>query len=104
MQVRYVLVLQWPGSSEAEFDALISMEDKLTEPLGDHSSVDGHEFGTGEMNIFVESDDPAEAFSVATATLGDSLRWAEVRAAFRDQADDAYTILWPQGPSTFSVK
>lgn len=102
--MRYVLVLQWPGSSEADFDALIRMEDKLTEALGDHSSVDGHDFGTGEMNIFVESDDPAEAFSVAAATLGDGLRWAEVRAAFRDQSGDAYPILWPQGLGAFSVK
>jgi hypothetical protein len=102
--VRYVLVLQWPGSSQADFDALISMEAALTEALGDHSGVDGHDFGTGEMNIFIETDDPAEAFSDALAALGDDPRWAEVRAAFRDQTVDAYTILWPQGLSAFSVK
>jgi hypothetical protein len=102
--VRYVLVLQWPGFSEADFNALIGMEDTLTEALGDHSRVDGHDFGTDEMNIFIETGDPAEAFSDALAVLGDDLRWAEVRAASRDQTQDAYTILWPQGLSAFSVK
>ena len=102
--MRYVLVLQWPGSSEADFDARISMEERLTEALGDHSGVDGHDFGAGEMNIFVETDDPAAAFSDAVATLGDDLRWAEARAAFRDQTGDDYTILWPPGLEAFSIE
>ena len=102
--MRYVLVLQWPGSSEADFDALITMEDGLSEALGDRASVDGHDFGSGEMNIFIETDHPDEAFSDAMATLGDGLRWAEVRAAFRDSTADEYTILWPQGLTAFAVK
>jgi hypothetical protein len=102
--MRYVLVLQWPGSFEADFDALIGMEDRLSEALGDHASVDGHDFGSGEMNIFIETDHPTKAFSDAIATLGDGLRWAEVRAAFRDSTGDEYTILWPQGLNAFSVK
>jgi hypothetical protein len=103
-QVPYILVLQWPASSQDDFDALISMEDDLDEALGDGAAVDGHDFGSGEMNIFIETDRPTEAFSAAMATLGDRLRWAEVRAAYRDATGDAYTVLWPQGLREFSLK
>jgi len=56
--VRYILVLQWPADSEADFDALISVEDQVETALGPYASVDGHDFGSGEMNIFVETDQP----------------------------------------------
>jgi hypothetical protein len=102
--VQYVLVLQWPGSSEVDFDALISMEAELSEALGDHASVGGHDFGSGEMNIFIETDHPTKAFSDAVATLGEVPRWSEVRAAYRAATGDEYTILWPEGLNVFSVK
>jgi hypothetical protein len=102
--VRYILVLQWPGSSEGDLNALFSMENDLNEALGDHATVDGHDFGSSEMNIFIETDRPTQAFSDAQATLGDRARWAEVRAAYREATGDIYTVLWPKGLTGFSVK
>jgi hypothetical protein len=84
--------------------ALISMETDLNAALGDHATVDGHDFGSGEMNIFIDTDRPTQAFSDALATLGARARWAEVRAAYRDATGDVYTVLWPQGLKEFSVK
>ena len=75
--MKYVLVLQWPATSEADFDALISMEDLLEADLPDaHGLVDGHDFGAGEMNIFVHTDRPLEAFRDAMTSLGPDPRWA----------------------------
>ena len=52
--MRHILVLQWPGSSEADFEELVKMEDELERSLSESAIVDGHDFGSGEMNIFIE--------------------------------------------------
>jgi hypothetical protein len=102
--VGFVLVLQWPSSSGADFDDLVAMEDQLKSAPRPYGSVDGHDFGSGEMNIFVETDAPNEAFAKASVALGDTPRWSEVRAAYRAESGDAHEILWPPSLSAFSVK
>jgi hypothetical protein len=102
--VQYILVLQWPGDSEADFDALISMEEQVDAALGRSASVDGHDFGSGEMNIFIETDRPAEAFADAANALREGPRWGDLRAAYREARGGPYEILWPQSLRKFSVK
>ena len=99
-----MLVLQWPGHSEADFDALISMEDQLETALGPYASVDGHDFGSGEMNIFVATDRPTEAFADSAKVLRESPRWGDLRVAYREALGGPYEILWPRGLREFSVK
>lgn len=104
--MRYILILQWPGSSESDYDALISMEEAVSTSIGPYASVDGHDFGSGEMNIFIETDRPTEAFADVAQTLSDRERWSEVRAAYREAAPsdrEGYTILWPEDLGEFSV-
>jgi hypothetical protein len=102
--VRYILVLQWPGDSEADFGALISMEGQVDAALGRYASVDGHDFGSGEMNIFIETDRPAEAFADAANALREDPRWGDLRAAYREAAGGPYEMLWPRTLHKFSVK
>ncbi len=102
--MRYILVLQWPGSAAADYDALVEMEDLLESALGDSASVDGHDFGSGEMNIFLETDRPVEAFAEVVTVIGNTRRWANVRAAYRDATGERYEILWPETLQQFSVK
>lgn len=99
----YILVLQWPGASMSDYDELINLEDQLEGVLSAGHSVDGHDFGSGEMNIFVETDDPAAAFAQVAAALGGSPRWADVRAAYRDATGEDYDILWLPTLREFSV-
>jgi hypothetical protein len=102
--MQYVLVLQWPASSQSDFEALIEIEDALEAGIAeDHGFVDGHDFGSGEMNIFVHTDVPLEAFRDAQASLSGDLRWAGVRAAYRDVDGDQYQVVWPAGLQEFSV-
>lgn len=102
--MKYILVLQWPVTSEADFDALISMEDLLEADLPDaHGFVDGHDFGAGEMNIFVHTDRPLEAFQDAMTSLGTDPRWVGVRAAYRPADGDRYVVVWPKTLEVFSV-
>lgn len=102
--MRYILVLQWPGDSEADFEALISMERQVDAALGRYASVDGHDFGSGEMNIFIETDRPTEAFADAANALREGARWGDLRAAYREARGDSYEILWPRTLRNFSVK
>jgi hypothetical protein len=102
--VKYILVLQWPATSEADFDGLISIEDLLEADLPDACGfVDGHDFGAGEMNIFVQTDRPLEAFQDAMTSLSPDPRWAAVRAAYRPVDGDRYVVLWPKTLEVFSV-
>lgn len=102
--MRHILVLQWLGSTEADFEALVEMEDALESRFGDAGTVDGHDFGSGEMNIFIETDQPIQAFATAKAILGHRPAWTAVRAAAREASGETYDVLWPPGRTDFSVK
>lgn len=102
--MKYILVLQWPVTIEADFEALIAMEDLLEAGLPEaQGSVDGHDVGAGEMNIFVHSDRPVEAFRYVMSLLATDPNWAGVRAAYRPIDGDGYVVVWPQTLDVFSV-
>jgi hypothetical protein len=103
--MKYILVLQWSGESEADYDALLTMEGILESTLdGTNGFVDGHDIGSGELNIFIHTDRPSDAFANAAQSLGTNPHWSQVRAAFRPTEGDRYEILWPNSPTRFSVK
>ena len=100
----FILVLQWPAVSEADYDLLLSMEDRLEAEFDEaYGYVDGHDFGSGEMNIFVHTDSPIDAFRNAESALGGVPGWATVRAAYRPADGDDYTVVWPANLQEFSV-
>jgi hypothetical protein len=64
--MKYQLVLQWIlGSFANDYDSLIAAEALLIEKMADRSTVDGHASGSGEMNIFILTDDPHASFAYA---------------------------------------
>ena len=102
--MNYILVLQWPGRTEADYDGLIAMEDLLLAELPEaHGLVDGHDFGSGEMNIFIHTERPLEAFADVATTVGSHSRWADARAAYRSIDSDDFVILWPKTLEEFDV-
>jgi hypothetical protein len=94
--IRYQLVLQIPGDSAAHYEALVALEDALVAALGDAADVDGHDIGSGEANIFVLTDNPQDTFAKALPILMSCADFDSMRAAFREVADDVYTVLWPR--------
>ncbi|MBU8866639.1 hypothetical protein [Paenarthrobacter aromaticivorans] len=102
---KYILALQWPATSEADYGALISMEEALlrSDLLDACGVVDGHDFGAGEMNIFIHTDRPLEAFQHAMTSLSTDRRWASVRAAYRPINGECFVIVWPEELQVFSV-
>ena len=101
--MRFILVLQWPGHTEADFEALVEMEHLLDSELGPLGTVDGHDFGSGQMNIFIDTDRPMQAFAATRGLLGARPMWEAMRAASRETDGDTYELLWPIGLSEFSV-
>jgi len=95
--MRYQLVLQFPGSSLADYDAMVALEDELIEVLGDSADVDGHDVGCGETNIFIFTSDPARTFQQARPVLERRQSLPAVTAASRQVDGDEYTVIWPEG-------
>lgn len=94
--MKYQLVLQFAVSESTDFDELIDLESQLIVALAGRHVADGHDFGSGEMNIFVYTDDPQGAFHlikpIISATLGRTLK-----AAFRALSEDNYQWIYPEG-------
>jgi hypothetical protein len=101
--MKYQLVLQWPAASIKDYDTLIEIEDVLTEKLDDGSDVDGHDAGSGEMNIFIHTDDPQTTFSAVKRAIGTRDFWVDARVAYRELAGNTFTVLWPDGLTEFTV-
>jgi hypothetical protein len=101
--MKYQLVLQWPASSIKDYDAMIEVEDALVEKLSEANDVDGHDAGSGEVNIFIRTDDPKRAFNEVKAILGSRDFWVDARVAYREVAGSEYTILWPKDLTEFKV-
>lgn len=90
----YQLVLQFRGGDCLDFDAIVSLEveiQQILEPIGE---VDGHDVGSGEMNIFILTADPVAAFERAKPLLSAAFLLDKVSAACRELGSDDFTVLW----------
>ena len=99
-RVKYQLVLQFPyeDGDIDEFDRLVAIETSLI-ALG--QDVDGHDTGSGEFNIFINTNDAEASFASIRAVL---LEIDGAKAAYRDFAGDDFTVLWPPGFTNFEIR
>ena len=96
------LVVQFAGDDITDFDSMIELEDDLMSGLGDKHLVDGHDVGSGEVNIFVLTTDPDIACAEVKDLLSDDQKRV-AKIAFRSVASDDYKVLWPPGLDKFSI-
>jgi hypothetical protein len=96
--MRYQLVLQFAADTIVDYDALIALEHQLTDALGDNS-VDGHDIGLGEANIFILTTDPQTTFRQLAPVLVRGGHMPAVTAAYRRTDEDRYHVLWPKNSS-----
>jgi hypothetical protein len=101
--MKFQLVIQFFGFSLDDYDALIAIEDELTEQLGESADVDGHDFGMNQMNIFIFTNHPHEAFEKVKQVLGRLGFLENVKAAFRGIEEENFTFLWPKDMNVFKV-
>src|ERR1700722_3122096 len=60
--MKYQVVVQWPANSMDNYDQTVEIENLLIQRLSPRNKIDGHDFGSGEANIFVHTDEPQKAF------------------------------------------
>ncbi|MFT6433135.1 MAG: hypothetical protein ACJAVI_001177 [Candidatus Azotimanducaceae bacterium] len=92
--MQYELVLQFDGAAIKDFDDLLKIELDLGLALGGEHVVDGHDFGSGEMNIFIHTNKPDEVFKIAKSILA-TTNVSEVVAAYRDFDSEDYEVIYP---------
>ncbi|HWY21113.1 MAG TPA: hypothetical protein VNX26_07830 [Candidatus Acidoferrum sp.] len=101
--MKYQLVLQFEASKTDDYDQLVLLEDECIERLQIVAIVDGHDFGAGEFNIFLRTDDPCAAFREAQGVVTNRGLQNVMRAAYRELAAEDYVILWPPSLTEFTV-
>jgi hypothetical protein len=92
------LVFQFSVSETTDFDRLLSLENLLQFILGEDHLVDGHDFGSDEMNIFVLTNNAEAAFSLCEPKIPYELKLS-LKAAYRRLDEDRYHWLYPEGNS-----
>lgn len=101
--MKYQLVIQWPATSIKDYDAMVNVEDMLIERLTGLHEIDGHDVGSGEVNIFILTSDYEKAFDEVEAVLKDHSLWVDARVAYREIDKSEYTVLRPKGLNEFNV-
>ncbi len=93
---KYQLVLQLPGTTQQDFDVLVGLEESVADALDDTPhEVDGHDFGSGTMNIFIDTNDLAAAFSLVKAGIN-LADYPMLKAGYRSFEEDDYHLIWPE--------
>ena len=99
----YQLVLQFP-SFAVDFDELIAIEDELRATVRPPATVDGHDLGSGEGNIFILTDSPAATFEIVLPVLEDLSRDRDATVAYRALDGEEFIVIWPKSfKGEFSV-
>jgi len=101
--MKYQLVLQLPASSIKDYDAMIELEETIMRSLGNLGCLDGHDAGSGEMNIFILTDEPKIAFERVNQILGTKDFMPELKVAYREIGKDEFSILHPAGLTNFAI-
>jgi hypothetical protein len=97
--MKYLLVLQFPSSVKS-LRQLAELEEELGRELGASAEMDGHDFGSGEGNLFIGTDDPDGTFSRVRQVM-DLGTLESLKAAVRETEGEEYRPVWPPGLEEF---
>jgi hypothetical protein len=103
--MKYQLVIQFVAKNIEALDDLILLEEKLITKLAhrEESFVDGHDFGMGELNIFIHTNEPLTLLEEAAEVIEGTHPGIPFAAGYRSFDDDTYVVLWPPGLESFRV-
>jgi hypothetical protein len=101
--MKYQLVIQFLEELYGDIDFIANVEDLLGEAITD-AEVDGHDIGSGEVNIFIYTNNPKNTFKIAKNILEENnINLAKTKIAYREISGDHYFHLWPENLSSFKV-
>jgi hypothetical protein len=102
----FQLVVQFRPAAPLDFEQLLRIEAAIESRLEETPWwVDGHDMGSGEMNIFLMTDHPAATFAHIQELLEEQKPDGPMHVAFRDvgREDADYVVLWPPGLASFTI-
>ena len=99
--MKYQLVIQLAEDS-LTFDEIVALEDELIEILGKVGEVDGHDYGCGEVNFFLFTDDPKATFEKCKTILISKFS-STFSCAYRKSGEKDFKILWPLNLKEFKI-
>ncbi len=101
--MKYQLVIQFPEAMFGDLDWIIEMEDRLAENL-QNAEVDGHDIGSGEVNIFIHTNHPQQTFELVKNILQREEEVLEnAKVAYRDFSGEEFYCLWPADLKVFDI-
>jgi hypothetical protein len=71
--------------------------------LGAIGLVDGHDIGAGEMNVFIDTDDPKGTFEKTMSLIQGEYDLKELMVGYRNFEDNHHTPVFPPGLTVFRV-
>jgi hypothetical protein len=101
--MKYQLILQLPASSAEDYDEMIALEEIIIGNLTNLGCVDGHDAGSGEMNIFILTNSPKDAFDRIRQMPAMRDVMPDLKVAYRKIGEDDFTILHPAGLTCFAI-
>ena len=102
--MKYQLIIQFPVTEDFDFDGIIALETRLTLEMGEGYIIDGHEFGAGEINIFIQADDPEAGYEKAFELVSTNLI-SLLRVVYRVKNANEFVWLYPaNNQDVFSIK
>jgi hypothetical protein len=101
--MEYQLVIQISANSIDDFDDTVSFEDDLIELLEGEADVDGHDFGSGQANIFIITEQPEANFQKIINKYGEKIEKEKMKIAYREMGEDHFGVLYPNSTSDFSI-
>lgn len=101
--MKYQVVLKFSASVIEDYDRLVLLEDSIAEVLEDVGIVDGHDAGSGEMNIFVLADNPKAVFNRIEPHFKTRGLLSSLEVAFRKLDGEDFTVLFPPGLAEFTT-
>ena len=77
--------------------------DRLNESLID-AEIDGHDIGSGEVNIFIHSNNPTNTLTLVKVILEEEgINLEHIKVAYREIGGNLYISLWPENLGDFKV-
>ncbi|MGL6028367.1 MAG: hypothetical protein ACRC0B_01855 [Legionella sp.] len=101
--MKYQLVIQFPEEICGDLDWIAYLEEIIDQSLID-AELDGHDIGSGEVNIFIETNAPINSFEIVKKILNEqAISLKKTKAGYRDFDSNQYIPVWPEDLVEFNV-
>lgn len=100
----YQFVIQIIGGLVDDYDSCMAVYYTINDTVPYPSNeIDGYDFGSGTMNIFIDTNDPKQLLADLT-NKSLVISGTNIICAYKTIDDEDYTVIWPpNGSSSFEI-